>query len=66
MLGDEAVDNGLQFGGSAEDAMRQPSPRELGEEALDGAQPGARSWREVKGPGLMACEVRRAREQQSS
>jgi hypothetical protein len=41
VLGDEAVDGGLQIGDGAEDAKFQPPTRELGKEAFDGVQPGA-------------------------
>ena len=38
---DEAVDGGLEIDDRSEDAAFQPSLRQLGEEALDGVQPGA-------------------------
>ena len=41
VLGDEAVDGGLQVDDGAEDAALQPPPGELGEEALDGVEPRA-------------------------
>ena len=38
---DEAVDGGLEIDDGSEDAAFQSSLRQLGEEALDGVQPGA-------------------------
>jgi hypothetical protein len=52
-LGDEAVDGGLEFIDGSEDAACQASARELGEEALDGIEPGCGGRREVKGPAGM-------------
>jgi len=42
MIGDEAVDGGLEVDDGAEDAALEATPAELGEEALDGIEPGAR------------------------
>ncbi len=39
-LGDEAVDGGLEVDDGAEHAALEPSPCELGEDALDGIGPG--------------------------
>ncbi len=47
-LGDEAVDGGLQVNDGAEDAALEATSTELGEEALDGVEPRAGSWREVE------------------
>ncbi len=41
-FGKEAVDGGLQFDNRAEHGALEPPPRQLGEEALDGVEPGAR------------------------
>ena len=41
VLGDEAVDGGLEVDEGVEDATLEPSPRELGEEPFDGIQPRA-------------------------
>ena len=40
-LGEEAVDGGLEFDDRAEHAAFEPSLGQLGEEALDGIEPGA-------------------------
>ena len=53
-LGDEAFDCRLKIDDRVEDASLQASPGELGEEALDGVQPGARRRYEVEGPAGMA------------
>ena len=39
-FGEEAVDGGLEVGDAFEDAALQPLPGQLGEEALDGVEPG--------------------------
>ena len=39
MLGDEAVDGGLQIDDGVEDAVFEAASGELGEEALDGVEP---------------------------
>ena len=41
-LGEEAVDGGLKVDDGAEDAAFEASAGELGEEALDGIEPGSR------------------------
>jgi hypothetical protein len=40
------------------DTALQPTPAELGEEPLDGVEPGARGWREVEDETRMAIEPR--------
>ena len=52
-LGDEAIDGGLQIDDGAEDATLQSSLGQLGEEALDGVEPGTRGRREVEGEALV-------------
>ena len=59
MLGDEAVDGGLQVGKRAEHAALQAPPGERGEEALDGVEPGGRGRDEVEGEALMTVEPAR-------
>ena len=39
VLGDEAVDGGLEVDDRAEGSVLEAAPGELGEEALDGVQP---------------------------
>ncbi len=56
MLGEETVDGGMEIGDGAEDAVLQPSPGQLGEEALDGVGSGAGDRGEVEGPAGMAGE----------
>ena len=46
-LSDEAVDGGLKIGDGSEDAAFEAPPCELGEEALDGVEPGCRGWSEA-------------------
>jgi hypothetical protein len=53
MLRDEAIDRSLQIDDRLEYAVFQASPRELGEDALDGIQPRAGRWNEVEGPSWM-------------
>jgi len=52
VLFEEAVDCGLKVGDRMEDAAFQPPFRQLGEEALDGVEPGAGSRREVEGEAI--------------
>ena len=53
MLGEEAIDSGLEIDDGMEHTAFQPPFRELGEEALDGVEPGSRGRREVKvEPGM--------------
>ena len=56
MLSDEAIDRGLQIGDRAEHAIFNPPPCQLGEEAFDGVEPGARGGREVERPARVARE----------
>ena len=58
VLGDEAVDGGLQVDDGVEDAVLQAAAGELGEETLNRVQPGAGGGREVEGPARMAIEPR--------
>jgi hypothetical protein len=44
---DEAIDGGLQIDKRYKDAALQSALGELGEEALDGVEPGCRCGREV-------------------
>ena len=53
---DEAIDGGLKVDDGAEDAALQPSSGQLGEEALDGVEPGGRGRGEVECPAGMAGE----------
>jgi len=53
-LGDEAFDCCLKIDDRVEDAAFEASPGKLGEEALDGVQPGARRRYEVEGPAGLA------------
>lgn len=56
VLGEEAVDGRLQVDDRMKDASLEASLRQLGEEALDGVEPGARRGGEVEGEALMAVE----------
>ena len=56
VLLDEAIDGRLQIDDRMEHAVFQASPRELGEEALDGIQLRAGRWNEVEGPSWMPCQ----------
>ena len=44
----EAVDGGLEIGDACEDAAFEPPPCQLGEEALDRIEPGARGRGDVE------------------
>ena len=55
-LRNESVDGGLELDEGAEDAALEAAPRELGEEALDSVEPGARSRSEVEDEAGMAGE----------
>lgn len=55
---DEAVDGSLQVDEGVEDAAFETSSAELGEEALDGVEPGARGRREVEDEARMPIEPR--------
>ena len=52
----EAFDRGLQIDERAEHAALQPPPGQLGEEALDGIQPGGGGRREMKDKPRMPGE----------
>ena len=56
VLGEEAVDGGLEVDDGVEDAAFQPPLRQLGEEALDRVEPRAGGRREVEGEALVAFE----------
>jgi hypothetical protein len=45
-LFDEAIDGGLELDDRAEDAALETAPGKLGEEALDGVEPGAGGQRD--------------------
>ena len=53
-FGNEAVDGFLQFIDGTEDAALKAPACELGEETLDGIEPGGGSRGEVEGPARMA------------
>lgn len=53
MFDDEAINGCLQIDDRSEDAAFQSSFCELGEETLDGVDPGCRCGREVEGPAGM-------------
>lgn len=56
VLDEEAVDGGLKVNNGMKDAAFQTSFRQLGEEALDGVEPGAGGRREVEREALVAVE----------
>lgn len=56
MLGDVAIDGGLQVDDGMEHAPLEATLRQFGEEALDGVEPGKRGRGEVDGEALMAVE----------
>jgi len=56
VLGDVAVDGGLQADERAEDATLEPPARERREEAFDGVEPGSAGGGEVEGPAGMTDE----------
>src|SRR5262249_46825898 len=56
MLGEEAVDGGLEVDERMKDAALEATLRKFGEEALDGVEARARGRGEVEGEGLMAVE----------
>ena len=58
-LGDEAIDRRLELDEGMEDTTFEAAPRELGEEAFDGVEPGAGSRGEVEDEAGMAHEPRR-------
>lgn len=56
MFSQEAVDCSLKVHDRVEHAALQPALAQLGEEPLDGVQPGARGRREMKGPARMTIK----------
>ena len=56
VLGEEAIDSGLEIDDGMEHTAFQPPFRELGEEALDGIEPGGRCRREVEMEPWMALQ----------
>jgi len=56
VLGEEAIDSGLEIDDGMEHTAFQPPFRELGEEALDGIEPGGRGRREVEMEPWMALQ----------
>jgi hypothetical protein len=56
LLGDVAVDGGLEVDERAEDPALEPAPGERREEALNGVEPRGAGRGEVEGPAGMACE----------
>ena len=56
-FGEEAIDCGLEVDDGSEDAALQATPGQLGEEALDGIEPGGRGRREVEDEALMPVEL---------
>ena len=55
-LAQEAVDGGLQIGDAFEDAALQPTPGQLGKEALDRVEPGSRGRGEVEMKALVSTK----------
>ena len=56
VLRNEAVDGGLEIDEGMKHPALQATPGQLGEEALDGVQPGAAGGHEVEGPARMPLE----------
>jgi hypothetical protein len=56
VLDEEAIDGGLQVDDASEHAALEAPFGELGEEALDGVEPGARGRCEVEREAFMAIE----------
>jgi len=52
----KAVDGGLEIGDALEDAAFEPTPCQLGEEALDRVEPGGGGWGEVEMKALVPPE----------
>ena len=52
----EAVDGGLEIGDAFEDGAFEPTPCQLGEEALDRVEPGGGGWGEVEMKALVPPE----------
>jgi hypothetical protein len=55
VVGDEAVDGGLEIGDAIEDAAFQAALGQDGEEPLDGVEPAGGGGREVERPSRMAA-----------
>jgi hypothetical protein len=55
-LAQETVDGGLQVGDAFEDTALQPTPGQLGKEALDRVEPGGRGRGEVEMKALVSTE----------
>jgi hypothetical protein len=53
VLGEKAIDGGLEVDDGVEDAAFQAPLRQLGEEALHRVEPGARGRGEVEGEALV-------------
>ena len=56
VVGQEAVNGGLEIDDAFEDAALEPSLGENGEEAFDGIEPGGGCRREVKGEAGVSTE----------
>ena len=56
VVGDEAVDGGLEIDDALEDAALEATLGKDGEEALDGVEPAGRGGREVERPARMAAQ----------
>ena len=56
VLGEVAVDRGLQVDERMEHAALQAPSGQLGEEAVDGVEPRGGGGREVEGPAVVALE----------
>jgi len=54
VFADKSIDDFLKIDDGMEDAVLEPTPREFGEEALDGIEPGARRRSEVEDPARVA------------
>ena len=57
LIGDEAVDGGLEIDDAFEDAAFEAAFGQDGEEALDGIEPTRRGGREVKRPSRIAAQA---------
>ncbi len=58
VLFEESINGGLQVDDGVEDAAFEPALGELGEEALDGVEPGAGSRRKMEAPARMSAKPR--------
>ena len=56
VVGDEAVDGGLEIDDALEDAALEATLGEDGEEALDGVEPAGGGRGEVEGPARMPAQ----------